>query len=65
MANIELYDFSHFQSLSNAGGVGIYVKKNLSYFQRTDINIDIEDCESLFIENFIVLSYFQRTDKED
>ena len=50
MANIENYNFSHVQSLSNVGGVDINVRENLSYFQKTDINIDIEDCESLFIK---------------
>ena len=50
LASIEHYNFSYVNSMSNAGGVGIYIKKDLKYNVRTDIKIDYDDCESLFIK---------------
>ena len=50
LASIENFNFSHVNSISNAGRVGIYIKKDLKYSVRTDIKFDYGDCESLFIE---------------
>ena len=36
--------------MSNAGGVGLYIKKRFKISVRTDIKIDYDDCKSLFIE---------------
>ena len=37
LAFIENYNSSHVSSMSNAGGVGIYIYKDLKYRVRTDI----------------------------
>ena len=47
--NIENYLFEHVDSLSHAGGVGIYISKDLQYSVKSE-NINYPNCESLFIE---------------
>ena len=37
-------------SLSNAGGVELYLREDLQYFVRTDISIDCPSFENLFVE---------------
>ena len=46
-------NFVHVDSLTNAGGVGLYVNKKLQYTVRQDLELPIDGCESresLFIE---------------
>ena len=47
--NIENYLFKHVDSLSHAGGVGIYIRKDLQYSVKSE-TINCPNCESLFIE---------------
>jgi len=50
--NIQIpnYNFVHVDSLTNAGGVGLYVNKKLQYTVRQHLELPIDGCESLFIE---------------
>ena len=50
LVSIENYQFEHKDSLSHADGVGFYIRKNLQYSVRTDINIDCPKRENLFVE---------------
>ena len=52
LANIELvnYDFISQPSLSNAGGIGFYMRKNLSYSILSGFTTTGEDFEALWIE---------------
>ena len=50
LVEIKNYSFIHVESKSSAGGVGMYINKKLAYLQRSDITIENEDCESMFIE---------------
>ena len=47
---IEDYQFEYVNSLSLAGGVGIYIRKDLQYSVKPEISIDCPDCENLLIE---------------
>jgi len=40
MANIKGYSFIHKNSLTNAGGAGLYVKSELMFRERPDLNDD-------------------------
>ena len=44
------YDLHYDNSPSNAGGVAIYIKSSLDCKVRPNVRIDIEDCESIFVE---------------
>jgi len=50
--NIQIpnYDFVHTDSLTNAGGVGLYVNTKLQYTVRQDLELPVDRRESLFIE---------------
>ena len=48
--NIAKYQFERNDSLSQAGGVGLYISKDVQYSVRTDITIKSSNCENLFIE---------------
>ena len=50
LIDITNYSFIHVESKSNAGGVGMYLKKELACLQRPEITIENEECESMFIE---------------
>ena len=50
LVSIENYQFERKDSLSHAGGVGLYLRKDLQYSVRTDISIDCPNCENLFVE---------------
>ena len=50
LVNIENYNFSHDDSLSQAEGVGMFIKKDLSFRINKDLHIDTNSCESLFVE---------------
>ena len=45
-----ILQFIHVESKSNAGGVGMYIKKELACLQRPEITIENEECESMFIK---------------
>ena len=47
------YNFVHVYFAKKAGGVGIYIKDNLSFQRRSDICIDLKDAESLWVETNI------------
>jgi len=50
--NIQIpnYNFVGVDSLTNAGGVGLYVNTKLQHTVRQDLELPIDGCESLFIE---------------
>jgi len=48
--NIMGYNFLHSDSVTNAGGVGVYIYDNTSYRLRTDIPNSLDSFESLWIE---------------
>ena len=48
--NIPGFDFNFQSSLSNAGGVGFYISRNISYFVREDLSRRENEYESLWIE---------------
>lgn len=48
--NIPGYDFISQPSLSNAGGVGFYIKNDLNYIIRPDLTTSVMDFEALWIE---------------
>ena len=50
LVDIKNYNFAHSDSLTNAGGVGIYIRKDLSYCINYNVSVDNNDCKSLFIE---------------
>ena len=52
VANIDIqgYDFYHNDSDTMAGGIGLYVKKELDAVQLTDINLNLQQVESCWIE---------------
>ena len=50
LINIAKYQFEHNASLSNAGGVGLYIREDLQYVVRTDISIDCPSCENLLVQ---------------
>ena len=52
LVNVDVtgYDFIHCASITKAGGVGFYVKQNLSYKQKSDININLNFVENMWVE---------------
>ena len=52
LVNVDIigYNFIHCASITKAGGVGFYVKQNLSYKQKFDININLNFVENMWIE---------------
>lgn len=48
--SLEGYTFLHSPTKSNAGGVGIYVKKNIGVHMISCYNLDYDDCEQLWVE---------------
>ena len=44
------YNFVYDNSKLSAGGTAIYIKDNLKFIERTDIKLNIDDCEACFIE---------------
>ena len=49
-AELENYHFELMDSASNAGDVGVYVRNYLKYLLKSDIIVNIEECENIFIE---------------
>ena len=52
LVNVDItgYDFIHRTSITKAGEVDIYIKQNLSYKQKSDININLNFVENMWIE---------------
>ena len=48
--NIPGFDIKYQRSLSNAGGVGLFISKKVSYFVRDDLSRTEAEFESLWIE---------------
>jgi len=50
--NIEIpgYTFIHNPSSTNAGSVGLYIQSNIVFSHRNDLELNVEGCESLFLE---------------
>ena len=48
-AELKNYHFKHIDSVSNAG-VGVYIRNDLKYLLKSDIVVNSEDCENIFIE---------------
>ena len=40
----------HVDSKTNAGGVALYIKENIRFNVRNDLNVQVEKCENLWIE---------------
>ena len=55
---IEDYQSEHIDSLFFAGGVGIYIRKDIQYSVKPEISIDCPDCENLFIEVITSINKF-------
>ena len=52
LVNVDItgYDFIHRVSITKAGGVGFYIKQNLFYKQKSDISINSNFVENMWIE---------------
>ena len=52
MVNVDIvgYVFIHCDSLARAGGVGFYIKQSLPYKQKSDINVELDFVENVWIE---------------
>ena len=50
LVKLEGYEFVFCDSPTEAGGVGIYVKKNLQYNVRDDLKLEVENCEDKWVE---------------
>ena len=48
--NIPGYNFVGVNSRTNAGGVGIYIKQNLNFFRRRDLEFSSDGFETCFVE---------------
>ena len=44
------YHFTFQPSLSNAGGVGFYIKQELSFTNRPELTVSTNDFEALWVE---------------
>ena len=52
--SLEGYEFIHEPSLSNAGGVGFYIRNDLKYSIRKEFSLSNNDLEMLWIEIFAI-----------
>ena len=49
--NIDNYSFlAHGREFKRGGGVGLYVRNGLDFNERSDLNVNTQDIESMFIE---------------
>jgi len=48
--NLNNYSFQHNDSSTQAGGVGLFILKDIKYLIREDLSMNIEGCEDLWIE---------------
>ena len=52
MVNIKGYSFIHNNSLTNAGGATLYIRSELMFRERPDLNLNDDDAEDLWVEIF-------------
>jgi len=52
MVNIKGYSFIHNNSLINAGGAALYIRSELMFRERPDLNLNDDDVEDLWVELF-------------
>ena len=52
VVNIKSYRFIHKNSLTEAGGAGLYIKSELLLRERPDLKLDDDDVEDLWVELF-------------
>ena len=52
MVNVKGYNFIHKNSLTEAGGAGLYIKSELMFRERPDLNLDDDGVEGLWVELF-------------
>ena len=50
------YEFFHNDSITNAGGVGIYIKSGFHYKIRIDLELKVDLCESIWFEFESIIS---------
>ena len=50
LTNIKNYQFSHVDSPTKAGGIGVFVRNDLRYILKADITVNNQNCESIFFE---------------
>jgi len=50
IATLPGYNFINENSQTQAGGVGAYIKNNLKYLQRRDLQFKIHGCENIWLE---------------
>ena len=50
LTTLDHYEFIHVDSQSQAGGVGFYMRKDLKLNIEKQLNLDLPDCESLFVK---------------
>ena len=50
MVNIKGYTFIRKNSLTNAGGAALYIKSELMFRERPDLNLNDDDVEDLWVE---------------
>jgi len=52
VVNVKGYNFIHKNSLTEAGGAGLYIKSELMFRERPDLNLDDDGVEGLWVELF-------------
>jgi len=50
IATLPGYNFINKNSQTQAGGEGAYIKNNLKYLQRRDLQFKMHGCESIWLE---------------
>ena len=50
LINLEGYAAEFCYSPTEAGGVGIYIRKTIQYNVRDDLNLEVENCEDKWVE---------------
>ena len=65
--NFDNYKFLHNDSVTCAGGVGLYVRETLKFQLRDDLLLHLQDCEDLWLEiesketNFIIAVIYRNS----
>jgi len=52
MVNIKSYNFTHKNALTNADGAELYIKLELIFTERPDLNLNDDNVEDLCVELF-------------
>ena len=50
LPKIDGYSFENVDSTTSAGGVGIFIADDIDYIIRDDLNLNVGDCEDLWVE---------------